>query len=88
MPLSSWMMIWVFLAMRAENFVGSPSASSKEFVCSDWVPPNTDAMASIVVRMMLLYGSWNALPLILTVTSSGIRRRERSSCKRSAYLFG
>ena len=44
-------------AMRAENGVGSASASSNELVCSDWVPPSTAAIASIVVRMMLLCGS-------------------------------
>ena len=47
----------VFLAMRAENSVGSPRASSKELVWRDWVPPITAAMASTVVRTMLLYGS-------------------------------
>ena len=41
----------------AENLVGKQTASSNEFVCSDCVPPITDAMASIVVRIMLLYGS-------------------------------
>ena len=51
-------MICVFLAMRALNGVGSARASSKEFVCKDCVPPNTEAMASTAVRMMLLYGSW------------------------------
>ncbi len=44
--------------MRAENSVGSASASSKELVCSDWVPPSTAAIASTAVRTMLLYGSW------------------------------
>lgn len=38
--------------------VGSARASSNELVCRDWVPPNTAAMASMVVRMMLLYGSY------------------------------
>jgi hypothetical protein len=41
-------------ASLAENGVGSASASSKELVCSDCVPPSTAASASIVVRMMLL----------------------------------
>ena len=40
--------------MRAEKSVGSAIASSKEFVCSDCVPPNTAASASIVVRTTLL----------------------------------
>ena len=44
-------------AMRALKSVGSAIASSKLLVCSDWVPPSTAASASIVVRMMLLYGS-------------------------------
>jgi hypothetical protein len=51
------MMSWVLRAMRAENSVGSAMASSKELVCSDWVPPNTAAIASMVVRTTLLYGS-------------------------------
>ena len=32
-------------------------ASSSALVCSDWVPPNTAAIASMVVRTTLLYGS-------------------------------
>lgn len=47
-------MIWVLRAIRAENGVGRPSASSNELVCSDCVPPKTDAIASIVVRIILL----------------------------------
>ena len=54
---SSWMMIWVLRAIRAEKSVGRPMASSKELVCRDWVPPRTADMASRVVRMTLLYGS-------------------------------
>ena len=57
-PDSCWMMIWVFLAIRALNGVGRARASSNELVCSDWVPPNTAAIASMQVRMMLLYGSY------------------------------
>ena len=45
-------------AMRAEKSVGSPSASSKALVCSDWVWPPTAAMASTPVRTTLLYTSW------------------------------
>lgn len=56
-PVSSWRMICVFLAIRALNFVGKARASSKELVCNDWVPPNTAAIASTVVRIILLYGS-------------------------------
>lgn len=51
------MMICVFLAIRALFTVGKPRASSKELVWSDCVPPNTAAMASITVRITLLYGS-------------------------------
>ena len=54
MPVSSWSTSWVLRAMRAEKSVGSASASSKELVWSDWVPPSTAAIASTVVRMMLL----------------------------------
>ena len=48
------MMSCVLRAMRELNSVGSAIASSKELVCSDWVPPNTAAMASMVVRTTLL----------------------------------
>ena len=51
------MMSCVLRAMRAEKSVGSAIASSNELVCSDCVPPNTAAIASIVVRTTLLYGS-------------------------------
>ncbi|MNT63683.1 hypothetical protein D3C72_2015170 [compost metagenome] len=51
------MMSCVLRAMRALNSVGSAMASSKLLVCSDCVPPNTAAMASMVVRTTLLYGS-------------------------------
>ncbi len=44
-------------AMRAEAGVGKASASSKELVWSDCVPPRTAAIASIAVRTMLLCGS-------------------------------
>ena len=36
--------------------MGSASASSKEFVCSDCVPPSTAASASSAVRTMLTSG--------------------------------
>jgi hypothetical protein len=57
MPVSCWSTSWVLRATRAEASVGSASASSKELVCRLCVPPNTAAIASTVVRMMLLYGS-------------------------------
>ena len=56
-PLSSIRNSWVLRAMRAENGVGSASASSSALVCSDWVCPCVAAIASIWVRMMLLNGS-------------------------------
>ncbi len=44
-------------AIRAENSVGRAIASSKLFVWRLCVPPSTAAIASTVVRTMLLYGS-------------------------------
>ena len=44
--------------MRTASSVGSASASSKEFVWSDCVPPRTAASASSVVRTMLFRGCW------------------------------
>lgn len=63
-------------AMRAENSVGSPRASSYELVCSDCVPPMTAAMASMVVRMMLLYGSCSVREYP-DVWQCVLRRKER-----------
>ena len=45
---------WVLRAMRELNSVGSAIASSSALVCRLWVPPNTAAMASMVVRTTLL----------------------------------
>ena len=56
-PVSSWITICVLRAIRAEKSVGSAIASSSALVWSDWVPPSIAAIASIVVRMTLLYGS-------------------------------
>ena len=53
-PLSFCRTICVLRAMRAEWSVGSASASSNELVCSDWVWPCVAAIASIIVRTMLL----------------------------------
>ena len=53
-PDTSCKIIWVFLAILALNSVGSANASSNELVCRDCVPPNTAAIASTVVRTMLL----------------------------------
>ena len=59
-------MSWVERAIAALKSVGSPIASSKLLVCSDWVPPITAAIASTVVRIRLLYGScaWRLHPLV------------------------
>ena len=56
-PLSSIRNNCVLRAMRAENGVGSASASSSALVCSDCVCPCVAAIASICVRTMLLKGS-------------------------------
>src|SRR5450759_1431961 len=37
---------------------GSASASSKELVCRDWVPPSTAANACTVTRIMFTSGCW------------------------------
>ena len=57
-PVSWAMICCVRRAIRAASSVGSASASSKEFVCSDCVPPSTPASASIAVRTMLFSGCW------------------------------
>ncbi len=64
-------------AMRALNSVGSAMASSKLLVCRLCVPPKTAAMASTVVRTILLYGSCSVRlqPLVW-------------QCVRSIRLFG
>ena len=45
-------------ARRAEASLGSDSASSREFVCSDCVPPRIAASAWTVTRTTLLSGCW------------------------------
>ena len=40
-PVSWAITCWVRSAIRTASSVGSASASSKELVCSDWVPPST-----------------------------------------------
>ena len=64
-------------AIRDENSVGSAIASSSELVCSDCVPPNTAAIASMVVRTTLLYGSCSVSD-----------QPEVWQCVRSIRLFG
>ena len=54
MCVSSWITSWVLRAIRALNSVGRAIASSSALVCRLWVPPNTAAIASIVVRTTLL----------------------------------
>ena len=66
-------------AMRAEASEGSASASSKEFVCSDCVPPSTAASASSAVRTTLLYGSCE-VRLTPEVWQWVRSSSERSSC--------
>ena len=45
-------------AIRAACSVGSASASSNEFVCSDCAPPQTAESAWIATRTMLFSGCW------------------------------
>ncbi len=86
-------------AILAEAGVGSPSASSNELVCNDWVPPSTAAKASIVVRMMLLCGScavrltpevWQCMRSARLAGSSGanccMRRAHRRRAARSLAI--
>ena len=47
---------WVRSASRAAFSVGSPIASSKALVCSDWVPPSTAASPWIATRTRLTSG--------------------------------
>src|SRR5919112_859889 len=49
---------WVRTAILADFSLGSASASSKPFVCSDWVPPHTAANACSATREMLFSGCW------------------------------
>ena len=55
-PVSCAITCCVRSAIRTASSVGSASASSKEFVCSDCVPPSTAASASIAVRTMFTSG--------------------------------
>src|ERR1700691_919597 len=57
-PDSSARICCVRSARRADDSVGSPNASSNAFVCSDWVPPSTAAIASSVVRTTFSSGCW------------------------------
>jgi hypothetical protein len=53
-PDSCAMTCWVRSAIVTASSVGSASASSSEFVCSDCVPPSTAASACSAVRTTLL----------------------------------
>jgi hypothetical protein len=55
-PVSSAMICCVRSATRTASSEGSASASSWLLVCSDCVPPNTPASASIAVRATLFSG--------------------------------
>ena len=57
-PVSWAITCWVRRASRTASSVGSASASSNEFVCSDCVPPSTAAIASSAVRTMFTCGCW------------------------------
>ncbi len=52
------MTCWVRSASRADFSLGRASASSKEFVCSDWVPPSTAARPWIATRTRFTSGCW------------------------------
>ena len=76
-------------ASRAASRPGSASASSYAFVCSDCVPPNTAAIASIVVRTMLFSGCcaasvrpdvWQCIR-----NASALRERAPSRCAISDH---
>ncbi len=58
MSVSSASTCCVRTARRAARSVGSPRASSKELVWSDWVPPSTAARAARVTRTRLTSGCW------------------------------
>ena len=55
-PDSCARICWVRSAMRAAVSLGSASASSYEFVCSDCAPPQTAESAWIATRTMLFSG--------------------------------
>ena len=77
----SWAMTcWVRSARRTASSVGSASASSYEFVCSDWVPPITPASASRVVRMTFTSGCWavSETPAVWVWKRSVIERGSRA----------
>ena len=48
----------VSLAIVEEYSLGKAKASSNELVCKDCVPPNIDAIASIVVLEILFIGEF------------------------------
>ena len=61
--------------------MGSPSASSRELVCSDWVPPHTAASAWMATRTTLTSGCW-AVSVEPAVWVWKRSQQERSSAGR------
>ena len=57
-PDSAATICWVRSAIFADFSLGSARASSKPFVCSDCVPPETAAKACSATRTMLFSGCW------------------------------
>ena len=83
--------------MRTACSVGSASASSKEFVCSDCVPPSTAASASTAVRTMFTSGCcavsdtpavcvWKRIPRA-RVLRAVVLRISRAQIRRAARYF-
>ena len=97
-PVSSAMICCVRRATRTAFSVGSASASSNEFVCSDCVPPSTPASASIAVRTMLLSGCcavsdtpavwvWKRMRHDSGLRAPNVSRSSRAQIRRAArYL--
>ena len=76
-------------ATRTACSVGRPSASSFEFVCSDWQPPSTAASACTVTRTTLFSGccAVSMLPAVCawkrSVSARGSRAPNRSRMMRA-----
>ena len=92
------MICWVRSAIFAARSVGSASASSNEFVCSDCVPPRTAASASHAVRTMLFSGCcavsvappvcvWNRSIALLRSFAPNRSRMIRAHMRRAARNF-
>ena len=74
-------------AIRTACSLGSASASSIEFVCSDWQPPRMAASACTVTRTMLFSGCWavSMLPAVWAWKRSICERGSRAP-KRSRMI--